>query len=377
MIRIFEKEDRKNTIDFGIGLLNPYSCVVHEEKNGDFSLSMEIDKNDTLCETERILLAPTPKNGVQKFRIYEVYQTATGIKTVHARHIFYDLMDNFIDAAHPTNFTGAQAMERLFKGLQYESDITGSSNITAQNTAYWDMINPVDALIGEQDNSFVNRWGGVLNRNNREFTINNESLTPINIIYGKNLEEFGLHADITEVVTRIMPTGLKADGQSVLKLPERYIDSPKIGDYVNPKIQRKHYSDIRIGENEGDYATEEEAYVALRARAAAEFTAGIDLPKVSGTVSIVDLSGTKEYMNAKGLEKIIPFSPVRVWFRGDYVEAEMQAYDYNALSERYENITIGMKERYIGETVETQLHQLAKKVDLISDTISNMGGVKI
>ncbi len=375
MIRIFEKGDRENTTDFGIGLLNPYSCIVHEEKNGDFSLSMEINKEDTLCEAERILLAPTPKNSVQKFRIYDTYQTVTGTKAVLARHIFYDLMDNFIEAAHPTNFTGKQAMERLFNGLQYESAITGSSNITMRNTAYWDMINPVDALIGEQDNSFVNRWGGTLNRDNRVFTINDESLTPINIIYGKNLEDLGLHADITEVVTRIMPTGIRADGQSVLKLPERYIDSPRIGDYVNPKIQHKHYSDIRVGENEGDYATEEEAFAAIRERAEAEFKAGIDLPKVSGMVSIIDLASTKEYANAKGLEKIIPFSPVRVWFQGDYVEAEMQAYDYNALSQRYENITIGMKERYIGETMETQLHQLAKKVDLISDAISSMKGV--
>lgn len=375
MIRIFEKGDRENAMDFGIGMLNPYSCIVHEEKNGDYSLALEIDRTDTLCENERILLVPTPKNGVQKFRIYDIETTLSGIKTVRARHIFYDLIDNFIDVAHPTNFTGKQAIERLFKGLQYASPITGSSDIETKNTAYWDMITPVDALIGEQDNSFVNRWGGVLNRDNREFTINDESLPPINIIYGKNLEQFGLHADMTEIVTRIMPTGLKADGQSVLKLPERYVDSPKIDDYVNPKIQRIHYSDIRVGENEGDYATEDAACDALRARAAAEFTAGIDLPKVSGTVSIVDLTSTKEYANAKGLEKIIPFSPVRVWFQGDYIEAEMQAYDYNALSERYESITIGVKDRYIGETMETQLHQLARKVDLLSDTVSSMKGV--
>lgn len=40
-----------------------------------------------------------------------------------------------------------------------------------------------------------------------------------------------------------------------------------------------------------------------------------------------------------------------------------------------ESITIGVKDRYIGETMETQLHQLARKVDLLSDTVSSMKGV--
>lgn len=375
MIRIFEKGDRENITDFGIGMLDPYSCIVHEEKNGDYSLTMEINRNDEFCESERILLVPTPKHGAQKFRIYDIEKTVTGVKTVYARHIFYDLMDNFIDVAHPTNYTGAQAMERLFKGLQFEQSITGSSNIATINTAYWDMLNPVEALIGDQDNSFVNRWGGVLDRDNRTFTINDEQLSPINIIYGKNLADCGLRADISGIVTRLMPTGLKADGQTVLKLPERYVDSPRIDDYVQPKIQRIHYSDIKVSENDdGEYATETEAFEALRARAAAEFESGIDLPTISGTVSIIDLSATKEYANAKGLETIIPFSPVRVWIWGSYVEAEMQAYDYNALSQQYESITIGVKDRFVGETMESQLYNLAQKVNLLEDTVRKMKG---
>ncbi len=374
MIRIFEAGDRENKMDFGLGMLDPYSCIVHEEKNGDYSLTMEIDRDDEFCENERILLAPTPKHGVQKFRIYNVKKTVTGVKAVYARHIFYDLMDNFIDVAHPTNYTGTQAMERLFKGLQFEQSITGSSNITTVNTAYWDMMNPVEALIGNQENSFVNRWGGILDRDNRTFTINDEQLSPINIIYGKNLEDCGLSADISEAVTRIMPTGLKADGQTVLKLPERYVDSPRINNYVNPKVQRKHYSDIKVGENEGEYATEEEAFDALRARATAEFESGIDLPKISGTVSIIDLLKTKEYENAKGLEEILPFTPVRVWIWGSYVEAEMQAYDYNALSQQYESITIGVKDRFVGETMESQLYNLAQKVNLLEETVRKMKG---
>lgn len=45
-----------------------------------------------------------------------------------------------------------------------------------------------------------------------------------------------------------MPTGLKEDGQTLLKLPEKYVASPLIGNYVNEKVTRIHYSDIKIDE---------------------------------------------------------------------------------------------------------------------------------
>ncbi len=364
MIKIYDKGGA-NGYEYGLGILKPYSCTVHEEKNGDYSLKMEIDVKDELCENERILSAPTPKHGMQKFRIYDNERTLTGVKTVYARHIFYDLLDNFIDDIRPTDCNGAQALERMFAGLSFEQKITGTSNIDTINTAYWEMINPVEALIGTQENSFINRWGGILDRNNETFTINAEKFEPIDIVYGRDLAECGLRADHSTVVTRIMPTGLKSDGQAVLKLPELYVDSPRINDYVSPKIQRIHYSDIRVGQNEGDYATEEEAFTALRERAKAEFASGLDLPTVFGTVSIIDLRNTKEYKNAKGLEKILPFTPVRIWVWGGNVEAEMQAYDYDALAERYENITLGVKDKYVGETMETQLYKLSERVNLI------------
>lgn len=374
MIWVYERDATEVTVR-GLGIIRPYSCVVHEEKNGDYSVTMEIEKEDTVCELERVLYCPTPKHGYQNFRIYDIDEQALGLKTVLARHVFYDLQDNFLDDVRPTDDTGNAAIQKMLAAMQFKQNFVGTSNIETVNTAYWQMMNPIEALIGEQENSFINRWGGVLDRDNYSFAINVETEQTIDIIYGKNLEQFGLHADTTEIVTRIMPTGLKADGQTVLKLPEKYVDSPNINEYVHPRIQRIHYSDIRVGENDGDYATEDAAFTALRDRAEAEFARGIDLPKVSGTVSIVDLAKTKEYKNAKGLEQIIPFSKIRIWIQGKTIEAEMTEYDYDALAEQYIAIVVGVKNKYVGETMETQLHQLAKKVDLINESISKLKGV--
>lgn len=374
MIFVYERNSEDNTTN-GLGIVNPYSCVVHEEKNGDYSVTMEIDKSDTLCEKERVLYCPTPNRGWQFFRIFDVFEQTENIKTVLARHVFYDLSDNFLEDVRPTNDNGNDAIQKMLGGLQFPQNFSGTSNIETVNTAYWQMMNPVEALIGEQENSFINRWGGILERDNYSFSINTDEPETVTIIYGRNLENFGLHADETEVVTRILPTGLKADGQTMLKLPEKYVDSPHINDYVHPKIRHLHYGDIRVGENEGDYATEAEAFEALRKRATEEFANGIDLPEISGAVSILDLSKTKEYENVKGLETITPFAQIRVWISGNTVDAEMQEYDYDAISGQYVSITVGMKNKYIGETMEKQLHQLAQKLDLISDKISSLKGV--
>ena len=370
MIQLFEK-DATSFERMGIAVLKPVSCIVHEEKNGDFSLEMVVSEDDELCKEERIVYAPTPKNGNQPFRIYDVETQIGAEKRVKARHIFYDLLDNFLEDVRPTG-NGAFALQRLLNETQYPSGFTGTSDIETSATAYWEMKNPVEALIGTDENSFVNRWGGVADRDKFTVTMrkNGGRDNAVRIRYGKNLESCGLHCNYENIVTRIMPTGLKADGQALLKLPEKYVDSEHLNDYNAPKVLRVHYSNIKVGENEGDYKTETEACAALRAAAKAEFENGADLPEITGSISVVDLRQTREYEAVKSLETIYPFDTLEVELPADngtmsLVSVNMQAYDYDCTTERYTKITIG-EQNYVGDLVKTVL----KKV---SDTLSEEG----
>ena len=370
MIQLFEK-DATSFERMGIAVLKPVSCVVHEEKNGDFSLEMVVAEDDELCREERIVFAPTPKNGNQPFRIYDVERQIGVEKRIKARHVFYDLLDNFLEDVRPTG-NGAFALQRLLNETQYPSGFTGTSDIETSATAYWEMKNPVEALIGTDENSFVNRWGGVADRDKFTVTMrkNGGRENAVRIRYGKNLESCGLHCNYENIVTRIMPTGLKADGQTLLKLPEKHVDSEHLNDYNAPKVLRVHYSNIKVGENEGDYKTETEACAALRAAAKAEFENGADLPEITGSISVVDLRQTREYEAVKALETIYPFDTLEVELPADngtmsLVSVNMQAYDYDCTTERYTKITIG-EQNYVGDLVKTVL----KKV---SDTLSEEG----
>ena len=357
-----------------IGVLEPYTCLVHEEKNGDYSLTMTLSISDILCDTDVIIGVPVKKNDLRQFfRIYDVYRNMDGNKEVLARHVFYDLLNNFLDDVRPTNATGQEALQKMLASTQFETDFVGTSDITTVSTAYWQMKNPVEALIGDDENSFVNRWGGVLERNNWNIKMSQEKTEKLYVIYGKDLLNYGIRINTENVVTRIMPTGLQADGQTLLKLPEFYVDSENIGNYVTPKIRRIHYPEIKIGEAEGNYPTVEAAYEALRSAAKKEFENGIDLPEISGDVSVLDLSSTEEYKDVKDLQRIKPFQKLEVVVFGGTVTCEVTGYDFNVLTQQYENISIGTAEKYLGEELEYQLAALERRTALLEDQMRKGG----
>ena len=99
MVTIHEK----NSITFdtlGLGALLPSLCTVKEELNGLYELEMEHPYDQwgkwEDIENGRILCVSTLR-GKQAFRIYNIKPTMESI-TVNARHIFYDLLDNFIQS---------------------------------------------------------------------------------------------------------------------------------------------------------------------------------------------------------------------------------------------------------------------------------------
>ena len=96
MITIHEKNSTAfNTL--GLGALLPSLCDVKEELNGLYELELKHPYDPwgkwEKLEKERVLCVSTPR-GMQPFRIYHIKPDMEGI-TVNARHIFYDLLDNF------------------------------------------------------------------------------------------------------------------------------------------------------------------------------------------------------------------------------------------------------------------------------------------
>jgi phage minor structural protein len=297
-----------------------------------------------------IVRVPTPK-GNQPFRVYNPRIDILGNNEYSARHISYDLLDAFIEDSRPSG-NGQTAISAILS----ETRFTGSSDITTSSAAEYQMMNPIKALLGgndNDDNAFVNRWGGEIERDN--FTIRmNRAIGEdrgVSIRYRKNLTGLTLDTDISDVVRRIYPTGRTADGNTLLKLPEKYIDSPYINNYTHPKIRRYDYSDIKVS----DTMTQDQAYAALRAAVQNDFATGIGKPTISAVVEFIPLETTEEYKNLAVLEKVFIGDTVHIYHEplGLELSAKVVSYEYDCLLQKYSKVTLGSVAQCVGSVRST------------------------
>ncbi|MGB4657976.1 MAG: phage tail spike protein, partial [Mobilitalea sp.] len=200
MIRLFDRNEAN--YNHNKTILTPISCYVTEEANGSFELEAEFAKN-TVISNGDIIKAPTTR-GEQLFRVYKYVKSLKG-KKAYARHIFYDLGKNFLIDVELNNVSGFTAIQSVLSNCETSHNFTATSDILPQMSASYKKINPVQAIIGD-DNSILNVWGGNLIRNNFNINIKAKGVDRgYEIRMGKNLIGIEDDSDESNVKTRIYP----------------------------------------------------------------------------------------------------------------------------------------------------------------------------
>ena len=264
----------------------------------------------------------------QPFRIYRVVPELDKI-TVYARHVFYDLMDNMVRKYEPSaTTTGANVVQGIASGCLSEHDFTFYSDLdsTAEEVVF-ENVNPVDAILG--DGGLVEKYGGELARDWFDVFLVKRvgSDTDVQIRQGKNLLGFSYDVDLTDVVTRIMPTGEDKDG-NLLYLPEVYIDSPNIDSYPHPKWIHLAVSEAKEVTEGDEKKSKDQCYTEMRNAAQAEYDKGCDLPTVTLKVDFINCAETVEYQAYKPLQNIFLGDSVRVIAPRIGVEVSMRMTQY-------------------------------------------------
>lgn len=368
---------KPNETDFthnGIGALdkNIYNATVEEELNGLFLFSFSYPlfaPRGLEIEGMSIIKVPTP-DGEQLFRV-AAPKVSMGEITAQCYHIFYDLTENLIEDIFAETTNGNGAMNRMSAGCQYKHPFQFYSDVPKIASARIVRKNPVEALLdSSQDNSFVNRWGGELKRDNFDvkMLLNRGMDRGVVIRHKKDLLGYEGNVDWKSPITRIMPQGF--DG---LFLPEKYVDSPLINKYPHPKIKVVEFKHIKaaIGENadDEDAVPLEEAYRLLRQAAKDMFAIQkVDQPKATYNVKFQELSQTEEYKDYKHLQSVYMADTVTVEHQEDGIDikAKVIAYKYDPIKKEYLDITIGnFKESFT---------DVSGRVDLVQEELSNMPG---
>lgn len=277
--------------------------------------------------------------------------------------------DCFLTDVRPTNKTGQQALDILMAGTQY----SGTSDITSVNTAYYINKTLIEALQSDDDNSFLNRWGGEVYYNNFHITINERigADNGVKAKFGWNLAGIQQRVNMQNVVTRIVPIAYNG-----YALPSPgYVDSPKINNYPFVRVRVIKYDDIRLQEDvtgtemEG-YATLAELQQALTERAQSEFEAGIDLPEISYTVNIVDLSKTEQYKDVSNLVKVNLGDTVHCENERLGIETEARCTEliWDCIHERVKELKLGQYEDYFSK-VSSVVNSVSQVINQGSNTV--------
>lgn len=341
----------------GLGILSDaVGCTVTEERNGMFELELQYPVTGLhyaeIALRSLITAKPNPTDGPQPFRVYRITRPLNGLVTVYARHISYDL------AGIPVQPFTAQSAPAALAALKQNAVAPCPFTFwTDKDTAAAMAVAApaaIRSLLGGVQGSVLDTYGG-------EYAFDGYTVRlcaargqdrGVSIRYGKNLTSLEQDESCAAVYTGVYPYWAGAEG-AMVQLPEKILSAPGRYDFV--RILPLDLS-----------AEWQEPPTADQLRQRAERYMGenaIGTPKVSLTVSFVQLEQTEEYKGLGLLERVGLCDTVGVEFARLGVSATAKCVKtvYNVLLNRLESVELGDARANIADTLVQQQAALAQK----------------
>lgn len=334
--------------DNGIGVLSScISCLVTEEANGMYELEMKypMDGIHYSWIAERYIIKAKPNRDAepQLFRIYSISRQISGIVTVHAEHISYDLTG--IPVAPFSAENAQSAMEGLLNNAVVVCPFTFSTDKDTVAEFSADVPGSIRSKLGGQQGSILDVYGGEYEFDNFNVMLHNRRGADrgVSIRYGKNLTNLKQDSNCASVATGVYPYWVNAETGALKQLAEKIIDVEGTFDFVKIKM-------LDISNDFAEEPTDEQMRSFTR-----NFIQNNDVgvPSVSLTVSFEQLSRYDDYNNVEILEKISLFDYVSVEFPalGVSTTAKVNKIVYNVLLDRIEKVNIGTMKSKITDTI--------------------------
>ena len=344
----------------GLGILGDcVSCEVTEEANGIFELVMQYPMGgihyEDIADRSIIKAKADQFRDPQLFRVYSISKPMSGVVTVSAEHISYDL------SGIPVKPFSSESVSLAFVDLKDNSvvdcpfdfwtdkDTSGTFRVSVPSS--------IRSRLGGVEGSILDVYGGEYEFDNYTVKLhNNRGMNRgVSIRYGKNLTDIKQEQNCASVATGIYPYWAgDVDGNTVLvELPEKIVNAP--GTYNFVKIRTVDFTEsFEVQPTEEELRSKAESYVEAN---------NIGIPSVSLTVSFAQLEQTDEYKHLKLLEQVLLFDTVNVEFPALGVSATAKAIKivYDSLADRVKSITLGSTKANIADTIATQKQEIEKK----------------
>ena len=218
-ISVYDISEPQNGYDHnGLAVLFPSEIISTKEEKGRWDIEI-IHPIDQWGKWTYIVGQNVVKVNGQLFRIDEVetYLDADSeYVSAHAKHITYDMSDVWINEANFTADGGSDYYIKLYasrvRDFPNQQHVVGeyvfnvTSDITGAMECALEDQNLTEALFGA-DNSFINRYGGELYRDNFNITINQHlegADNAFSIRYGTDLTKISFKIDFSQWITNLI-----------------------------------------------------------------------------------------------------------------------------------------------------------------------------
>ena len=279
MINLYEKNE--NNFKHNAYVLNEVIKVeIEEEINTSFDLDLSYPVNDSkgissMLVPGAIIKVPVwDKRESQLFVIRRSKPSLDNLNVnVFAQHILTCKLDNNIVLdTNIVNKTRKEAVSQILNStINKHNFIVGNKDInTSVNNLRIVRYSPLEALIGDKNNTIINRYGGEIIFDNFNVNIIDSigENRGIQVSYAKNITGATMTLEDTDLITEIIPLG--KDG---LMIPEKSIRANNF-DPNNPFTRVVEFSSIGVVDPETDedgnitnsdeIVTKEQAYELLR-----------------------------------------------------------------------------------------------------------------
>lgn len=357
-----------NTTSFntnGIGRLSDaITCIVTEERNGQYELQMTYPLDGALyndLQVSRIIWAvPSDGEEEQAFRIYKVSRPISGIVTVYAEHISYQL--SCVPISRYSATSAAAAMSGLASHAAVDCPFTFWTDLTTSGDFSVDAPAGIRSMLGGTEGSILDVFGGEYKWDNYVVRLyaHRGADNGVTLRYGKNITDLKQEENITNTVTGVYPYWQDSDGNYV-ELTQKVVLSANAGNFPYPRVAvvdcSQEFETQPTQQQLLDWAND---YIGK---------AGIGIPSVSIDVSFVALWQTEQYKDIAPLERVKLCDTVTVEYEklGVSAKAKVISTEYDVLAERYNSIGIGDAKSTLTEQFLSQQQQLNNQQSQINE----------
>lgn len=381
MIQLY-KDGNTNYEMNGDYSLDPLKADLSLTLNGEWRIDLEIPQDDAgnwmHLEHDTVIKIRLPKWGDQLYVVSNPQRTDLQTVSAVAYPIaMWDARNELIVRdCRPTTQSGRDALEYILTSCGGAGKYSIDCDISKLNTAYYVRKNFMECLASDDDNSFLNRWGGEILYDNHIFHVLQQAGQDrgMTLSASRNISGFTVAEDDSEFVDVIIPVGYngwtcpsEVRREKVGRVPhKRFVEYSDIK-YIDDASQ-EDYDDPEITVCETPAAMQE----ALEKAAQVSFAAGEFLPRFTYSVDFVDLRGCREYEGLDDLLYLWLGDLVTVQNLDRHVSTQQKVIGltYDLVADQITEITLGSQARDFFNAASQATSDLKKVLEKSGGTTS-------